>query len=965
VKHDVSTSFGLAHLPVVRRSLALLVLLASPLTAVAQLPTAQLTSIYPLGGKPGTSVDVTVGGADLDDAEKLIFNHPGLTAQPKMAPQSEFEKTAKPLAGQFTIQIAGDVPPGIYEGRVVSRFGISNPRSFCVSLKQEETDAAGNNSPEKSINLAFGMVVSGRVEPGQFDYFKLPMKQGQRIVLECLAQRINSRLDPTLAVYGSNGRELVRVRDSVGEDCVIDFTAPADGDYQVRLFDAIYGGGAEHFYRLSAVATAYVDFVFPPSAVPGSTGQFTVYGRNLPGGQPADGLKLQGVPLQKLAVTIQAPGDDVARSQLPLNGAARPRQAWQSGFEYRLSTPEGPSNPVVIYFAKAPVVAEVEPNNEPAKAQTVTIPCEYVGQFYPQRDYDWLQFEAKKGQVLMLEVMSHQLGLGSDPYFALMRVVKNDKGEEELRDVAQVDDPAERNQKIGSDFDTSTDDPDYRFTVPEDGVYRVMIRDQFGDSRANPSFLYRLAIRELAPDFQLLSVAAQPVAGANNQAAPLVGVHLRRGGSTLVNVIVNRQDDFKGEIQISAEGLPAGVTCRGATIAGDVNTASLVITAAEDAAPWAGSVKVVGKSKIGDKDVARESRYGSILWGSANRQQALPEFRLQQTFQLSVADKEVEPAFVQIGDDKLWETSLGANLEIPVAVTRRGDFKEAIKLTAAGLPNELKPKEINVAADAKEGKFELQINQQNTKPGVYTFYMKGETKQKYVRNPEAVTRATDEQKAIVETIAALGEQVKQLTAAKDAATKAAADAATAVKAAESADENAKKDAAEKLKAADEAKVKAEADLKAAQDKAKQADEWKKQVDKRLDDAKKAAAPKDLNLALVSTPIKLKIHAAPMVVTPAAGTAVKQGEKAPLTVKLERLFGFAEAVDLTLETPGLNGVSAAKLTAKKEEGEVKLELAADKNAPPGEHSVTVRAKAKFNNMNVETSVPVVIKIDPAQ
>jgi hypothetical protein len=184
--------------------------------------------------------------------------------------------------------------------------------------------------------------------------------------------------------------------------------------------------------------------------------------------------------------------------------------------------------------------------------------------------------------------------------------------------------------------------------------------------------LYRLAIRELAPSFQLLSVAAQPTAGAPNaQAAPLLGVHLRRGGSTLVNVIVNRQDDFKGEIQISAEGLPAGVTCRGATISGDVRTASLVFTAAEDAAPWAGSVKIVGKSKVGDKDVTRESRYGSILWGSANRQQALPEFRLQQTFQLSVADKEVEPAFVQIGEDKIWETSLGANLEIPVAVTRR------------------------------------------------------------------------------------------------------------------------------------------------------------------------------------------------------------------------------------------------------------------------------------------------------
>lgn len=956
MKHDVSKSLAVAHSATFswgkfltcQSFLGALLLCAA--TAYSQLPTAQLTSVFPPGGKQGTTVEVTIAGSDLDDAEKLVFNHPGIVAQPKMTPATELEKTARPMPNLFTVQIAGDVPPGIYEARAISRFGISNPRSFVVSNLTEENDSAGNNSPEKAVKLAAGTVVNGRIEAGQFDYFKLSMKKGERVVLEVMAQRIDSRLDPTIAVSGSNGRELSRVRDTVGEDCVLDFTAPADGDYSVRLFDAIYGGSADHFYRLSAKSTAYIDFVFPPSAVPGSNGSFTLYGRNLPGGQNVEGMTLNGAPLQKLTVNIAAPGDEAARSQLPLARMAKPRQAWQTGFEYR----HADSNPAVIYFAKAPVVAEAEPNNEPAKAQVVTVPCEFVGQFYPQRDVDWVQFDAKKGQVLMIEAISHQLGLGSDPYFAVMKVTKNDKGEETMSDIAQVDDPQDRNNKIGTDYDTSTDDPSYRFTAPDDGTYRVMIRDQFGDGRKDPSYVYRLAIRPLEPDFQLLSVASQPTAGQNNQqGSALAGVILRRGGSTLMNVTINRVDDFKGEIQISAEGLPEGITCRAATIGGEVNSASLVFMATENAAPWSGPVKIVGKAKVGDKDVSRESRYASIVWGSANRQQALPEFRLLRSFQLSVTDKETEPAFVSIGEDKVYETALGGNLEIPVAVTRRGDFKEAIKLTAVGLPNELKPKEINLAADAKDGKFELQVNQQNTKPGTYTFYMKGETKRKYIRNPEAETRAAEEKKQMEEMSKQLAETVKTLTAARDAAVKAAAEAAKGT------DDNAKK-------AAEEAKTKAEAELKSAQDKVKQADDLKKAIDKRLDDAKKANAPKDVNFALVSTPIKIKIEAAPYKLTAPGPTGVKQGDKAEFAIKVERLFGFADSVDLSFDAPnGVNGLKVDKLTLKKEDGEAKLTITADKNTPAGEHTATIRAKGKFNNMNVEASVPVVIKVEAAQ
>jgi hypothetical protein len=48
--------------------------------------------------------------------------------------------------------------------------------------------------------------------------------------------------------------------------------------------------------------------VLPPAGVPGSTTQFTLFGRGLPGGQPA-GITVDGKPLDKIAVSIALPGD--------------------------------------------------------------------------------------------------------------------------------------------------------------------------------------------------------------------------------------------------------------------------------------------------------------------------------------------------------------------------------------------------------------------------------------------------------------------------------------------------------------------------------------------------------------------------------------------------------------------------------------------------------------------------------
>lgn len=996
---------------------------------LAQLPATQLTSIFPPGGKPGTSVEVTIAGQDQDDVAKLVFSHPGLVAAAKMTMPTELEKVAKPVPGAFTVTIAGDVPPGQYEARAVGRFGQSNPRIFVVSPLNELVDTGANAAPDKAVDVPVGSVFNGRVDANTYDYLKVPLKAGERVIIDCSAQRIESRLNATLVLMNPAGRELVRARDTVGSDPVLDFTAPAEGYYVLKVFDSVYGGGPDYFYRLSVTPSAYVDFVFPPSAPAGSNNQFTIYGRNLPGGQPADGLTIGGAALQKLVVNIPMPADEAAKTQLASTSTTPVRSAWQDGIEFRLPTPQGPANPVTLYFARGPVIAEVEPNDQAALAQKITLPCEYVGQFYAQRDGDWVQFDAKKGETWFIEVSSHQLGLESDPFFALYRVTKNEKGEEVVSDIAQVDDTQERQTRIGTDFDTSTDDPSFKFAVPEDGTYRLFLRDQLGSGRKDPAFVYRLMIHAAEPDFRLLAQAIVPGNPQQNQNTPLLPMVVRKGGTTAVGVLIDRRDEFAGDIAITVEGLPAGVTCPGAVVGGDVNTAVLVFSAADSAAAAAGPIKIVGKAQIAGKEVIRESRYAQIVWGTANRQQQSPEFQLTKSFQLAVIDKEMQPAFVQIGEDKIWETSVGGNVEIPVTVTRRGDYKEPLKLVASGLPDPIKPKEINLDGNTAAGKFELLLNQQNIKPGMYTFYMRADTKQKHIRNPEAVAAVEAEQKQLVETIAALGEAVKTATTAKDGATKEATDTKAAATAAEQAKNNAvnvakqkadaakvaldnlakakeaaAKDAANQglkdaeaaaQKASDEAaaqaktaadeqakaekaladaqalaktkedaRVAAEAALKAATDKVTAANQFKAQLDQRVNQVKQANQPKDVNFSLISTPIKLRIVATPIVFNAAAvGGAVKQGEKQTLTANINRLYNFADAVEISFEPPqGVQGLSANKVSIPKEQAEGKLEIVAAANATPGDHNVVVRAKGRFNNVEVQATTNVVVKVE---
>ena len=950
------------------------------------LPSAQLNSLFPAGGQQGTSVEVTVSGTDLDGLTGLHFSHAGITAVPKMIPPGDIYTQPRPIPNQLTVTIAGDVPPGRYDVRAVGKYGISNPRSFVVDTLVETVEVEPNNSLSSAQEVAFASVVNGRADPENRDYLKFTGTKGQRVLIECTAHRIDSRMDATVAIYDASGQLIDRSYDTRRRDPLLDVTLQADGQYVIELFDFVYAGGENHFYRLSITSRPYIDFVFPPSAVAGTRGNLTLFGRNLPGGVPSD-VTLRGKPLERLDVQIDMPADPAAVTS-PLMSQISPPEAAIDRIEYRVGPPDNLSNPVQVFLASASVVAEQEPNAHPAP-QKIAAPCEIVGQFNPRGDDDWYSLDAKKGEVLWIEVFSQRLGLPTDPYLYVARVEKNEQGQEKLVDLVELDDSnaQPRQNRPNPAFDSTTADPTFRLEVPADGTYRILVRDLYSPSHGAANLIYRLAIRPTAPDFRLAVVPEAPTLDAN-----FVGVWnplLRKGGSVPLKVLAFRQHGFAGEIQVAVAGLPPGVTCEPTIIAPGSDVGRLVVSAAENAAPWAGTYQVIGKAKIGEHEIARSAHGGSVVWGAQNRQNEVPRSRVAQALALAVSAEETHVAAVAQAESKPWETSLAGKLEIPLKITRRGDFKGVVKLSVPVLHPNIKVAAADIPAESVDGKLTLDV-QTSVPVGTYAFAVEASSQATYSRNPEhaaaeavlskhveqvAAQRAT-EAKTAADALAAADQALQQAQAAAKAATdafnaaKAAAEAKAddaALQAARAAAETAMNEANAKVTAANAAKTAADTAAKAAAEKVKVVEAEKAAAAKRAADAQAAANPKPANIFFYSQPITLKVTPAPIAyAAPQAPISVKQGEKLALPVNINRLYGFADQVELGLEIPaGVAGLNVPKVPIPAGQTQANLMIEATPQATAGTHQLTMRAKLTLNGQALQVDQPVALTVAPAQ
>jgi hypothetical protein len=603
----------------------------------AQLPQTRLYAIFPPGSQVGTSVEVRLsGGVDLEEIDRLVFSHPGIKAVPKTADTAGKQT---PVANTFVVTVEQSVPPGLYEVRASGLFGMSNPRTFVVASTKEAAETEPNNITEKANELTLNTTVNGQINGGaDIDFFHFQGRKGDRVLVTCQADRIDSSLSAVLEVYDANRRRLASGRGEVRGDPLVDVTIPEDGRYFLKLYDFVYGGSTSHVYRVRADTGPHVDFILPPAGVPGSTGKFTLYGRNLPGSVDAQ-ISVAGRPLEKLDVEIPVPA--VGTNNMADFPAAD--ESGLDGFSYVFESPQGNSNPVPMRFASAPPVIEQEPNDSTEQSQSLSVPGEVAGQFQAKGDIDRFTFEAKAGSVYYIEVFTDRNGSSSDPFFVLDQVIKNDKGEEQPKRITEQDDNTQH--VIPSVFDARTDDPVYRFVVPADGTYRIALRDRYFESRGGPQFVYRLAIRKPKPDFRLVALPVAPVAPGTKPGAGTWAMGLRRGDNLPLQLFAFRRDGFAGTIDVSVTGLPAGVTCQGASIGTGQNSATMILSAADDAPPWSGIVQVTGEAKLEDPDdLAAEATARSAIKPATDAMAALEKAADQALNGLQEARKMLDAA---------------------------------------------------------------------------------------------------------------------------------------------------------------------------------------------------------------------------------------------------------------------------------------------------------------------------------
>jgi hypothetical protein len=689
-----------------RISLLGLAALAPATLADAQTAWPRINEVSPYGAQRGTTADVTIKGMNIGLGTAVLFEGEGLTVESVTAekpepppPPKEGEKRPerpKNPEGKLVarVRIAPDAAPGIRALRVLTPVGVSEWGQFVVGLWPELEEKEPNNARNEAQAVTFPTTVIGRVDPGEdVDCYRFPARAGQTLVFDVLASRLGWPLDSILSVQDASGREVARNEDFNGKDSLLVFPVPADGDYTLVLRDLSNRGGGEFRYRLSMGAIPYVTGVFPLGGRPGAT-----------------------VPVELIGVNLGPTTNDqrpTTNDRRPTISVTLPDTPEPALVPVLVVTSGGAGETRTLAVNPAPEVMEVEPNDDPIRAQLVPVPSVVNGRvsvagveglpapgsrlpapgsrhsarrpapgtrhpapgaeastasLRPNRspgdersDADCYRFRAEKGQKILLEVIARRCGSQLDSLLAVL-----DRNGKEL---AANDDEGGKDSRL-------------EFQVPESGEYIARVTDL--QERDGPDYGYRLQITIARPDFRLTFTPER--------------LDLPRGDRVPVKVTAQRLYGFDGEISLALDGLPPGVSVLGpARIAAGQKETTLVLAAATDAPLESRVPHVTGTATI-DGTPVRHIAQGLEEIGRGDEKQTRP-------------GKLITAAVTEPGDLTLaaaTETvtlTPGGSVEIPLKLARRETLKGKLPLILLGLPP-------GVSADAPEideGKSEAKV----------------------------------------------------------------------------------------------------------------------------------------------------------------------------------------------------------------------------------------------------------------
>ena len=519
------------------RPAAVLAALAVPLLAApAVCADPELHVVIPRGAQAGTTQTFSFVGKRLADAEEVLFYDPGFTVR-GITPSEK--KGEVDFLVRAAVEIAGVVPPGGHLVQVRCRNGLTEFLTVHTGTLPEFAEVEPNGDAETATRLppdafddAGGLTVTGNIESEGLDHFAVDLDAGQVVTIEVEGLRLgsdfNNANDPTLEVFGPDGRELAAADDTphTAADPLLTFTAEDAGRHVLMLRHAEYKGSGRSFYRMHVALR--------PGAFPRPRAAYPAGG---PVGEPTEITLLGDAagPFTQTFVPERGRTLDGTGAVLPV----RDGRPMQGRLPFRASP--------------FPNVLEVEPNDRREDATAGAQPSAFNGILQEPGDEDWFAFEGKKGWYLRLEVFGRRLGSPIDPVLDLY---------------------GPDGKRIDGKEDTGGPDPRFDKRLAADGTYYLRVRDHLG--RGGPLFVYRLECA--AP--QRTPSLSPPRHGRYGQDRQRVVIP--RGGRYATRISVKR-DGLGGTLAFEADRLPAGVSLLAPPVPNNQGTWPVLFAAADDA----------------------------------------------------------------------------------------------------------------------------------------------------------------------------------------------------------------------------------------------------------------------------------------------------------------------------------------------------------------------------------------------